>query len=44
MSVRAFSEMSYFSAAALRELGYAPTSVDAALKRAGDWFQGNGYC
>ncbi len=29
---------------AKRELGYLPTSVDAALKRAVDWFQGNGYC
>ena len=29
---------------AKRELGYEPTSVDAALKRAVDWFQGNGYC
>ena len=32
------------SAKAERELGYKPTSVDAALKRAVDWFQGNGYC
>ncbi len=29
---------------AKRELGYLPTNVDAALKRAVDWFQGNGYC
>ncbi len=32
------------SAKAERELGFKPTSVDAALKRAVDWFQGNGYC
>jgi dihydroflavonol-4-reductase len=29
---------------AKRDLGYSPTSVDDALKRAVDWFQGNGYC
>ena len=29
---------------AKRELGYKPTGVDAALKRAVDWFQGDGYC
>lgn len=29
---------------AKRELGYEPTGVDAALKRAVEWFQGNGYC
>ena len=29
---------------ARRDLGYEPTGVDAALKRAVEWFQGNGYC
>ena len=29
---------------AKRELGYAPGSVDVALKRAVDWFRGNGNC
>ncbi len=29
---------------ATAELGYRPGSVDAALQRAIDWFQANGYC
>jgi dihydroflavonol-4-reductase len=29
---------------AARELGYAPGGVDAALKKAVEWFRGNGYC
>jgi dihydroflavonol-4-reductase len=29
---------------ARRELGFAPGSVDAALGRAVEWFQANGYC
>lgn len=29
---------------AARELGYSPGSVDAALRRAVEWFQANGYC
>jgi dihydroflavonol-4-reductase len=28
---------------ARRELGFQPGPVDAALKRAVDWFQANGY-
>jgi dihydroflavonol-4-reductase len=29
---------------AAEELGYRPAAVDDALKRAVDWFRGNGYC
>jgi dihydroflavonol-4-reductase len=29
---------------ASRELGYAPSGVDDALRRAVEWFRGNGYC
>jgi len=29
---------------ASRELGYAPGGVDDALRRAVEWFRGNGYC
>lgn len=29
---------------AARELGYSPGPVDAALRRAVEWFQANGYC
>ena len=29
---------------AARELGYAPSGVDAALEKAVEWFRGNGYC
>ncbi len=29
---------------ASRELGFAPSDVDGALRRAVDWFQRNGYC
>ncbi|MBI2679800.1 MAG: NAD-dependent epimerase/dehydratase family protein [Candidatus Solibacter usitatus] len=29
---------------AKRELGYQPSSVDGALRRAVEWFQANGYC
>jgi dihydroflavonol-4-reductase len=29
---------------AARELGFAPGSVEAAMRRAIDWFQGHGYC
>lgn len=29
---------------AVRELGYAPGSVDTALERAVSWFRANGYC
>lgn len=29
---------------AVRELGYSPGAPEAALKRAVDWFQANGYC
>jgi dihydroflavonol-4-reductase len=29
---------------AVRELGYAASSVDGALRRAVDWFRANGYC
>jgi dihydroflavonol-4-reductase len=31
-------------AKAARELGFAPGSADAALKRSVDWFRANGYC
>jgi len=29
---------------AVRELGYDPKPVDGAIRRAVDWFRGNGYC
>ena len=29
---------------ARRELGFAPGPVDAALRRAVEWFRANGYC
>lgn len=29
---------------AARELGYDPRPVDGAIRRAVDWFRGNGYC
>ena len=29
---------------AVRDLGYAPAGVDAAMKRAIEWFRTNGYC
>jgi dihydroflavonol-4-reductase len=29
---------------AVRELGFCPGPADAALRRAVDWFRGNGYC
>jgi dihydroflavonol-4-reductase len=32
------------TAKAVRELGYAPGSVNAALARAIEWFRANGYC
>lgn len=31
-------------AKAARELGFSPGPVDGALKRAVEWFRGNGYC
>jgi dihydroflavonol-4-reductase len=31
-------------AKAVRELGFAPGNIDAALQRAIDWFSGHGYC
>jgi dihydroflavonol-4-reductase len=29
---------------AARDLGFSPASADVALRRAVDWFRGNGYC
>lgn len=32
------------SSKAVRDLGFSPGPVDAALRRAVDWFRANGYC